>query len=251
MCVLSRGPRVGRPGTDVSPRFRAALAQLIEAHDYARDTGRNPWDFAVEIRSLLGAGLTTSDLRCLVCKGYVEHAREVAPPGDDGRGFQPSGRLTFSRQTCFVLTETGVTLARTVHGHAALFLDLPASAGNHDGDSPAGPLLPRWDGELRELRLGGKLLKGYKLPAPNQEAILAAFEEEGWPPRVDDPLPPQPEQDPKRRLHDTLKALNRHQKHQLIRFLGDGTGEGVRWELIEGGPSGNSQGSQGRILTGR
>ena len=33
--------------------------------------------------------------------------------------------------------------------------------------------------------------------------------------------------------HDnTIKWLNRHQEHRLIRFLGDGTGEGVCWELI-------------------
>jgi hypothetical protein len=32
-------------------------------------------------------------------------------------------------------------------------------------------------------------------------------------------------------LHDTINTLNRHQKHLLVHFLGDGTGEGVRWEL--------------------
>jgi hypothetical protein len=58
-----------------------------------------------------------------------------------------------------------------------------------------------------------------------------AFEEEHWPPRIDDPLPKNPELLPKRRLHDAIKSLNRNQKRSLIRFMGDGTGEGVRWEL--------------------
>jgi hypothetical protein len=65
-----------------------------------------------------------------------------------------------------------------------------------------------------------------------QEAILMAFEEEQWPPRIDDPLPGHPDLLPKRRLHDTIKSLNRNQKNSLIRFMGDGTGEGIRWELI-------------------
>jgi hypothetical protein len=65
-----------------------------------------------------------------------------------------------------------------------------------------------------------------------QEAILMAFEEENWPPRIDDPLPVHPDMLPKRRLHDTIKSLNRNQKRPLIRFMGDGTGEGVRWESL-------------------
>ena len=75
-------------------------------------------------------------------------------------------------------------------------------------------------------------MKRFKWTAANQETILVAFEEEGWPARIDDPLPQQPEQDPKRRLSDTIKCLNRKQTNELIRFRGDGTGEGVTWELI-------------------
>ena len=81
--------------------------------------------------------------------------------------------------------------------------------------------------------MGGVVIKRFKWPAINQETLLAVFEEEDWPPRIDDPLPMLPEQNPKRRLHDTIKCLNRHHLQQLIRFRGDGTGEGVRWELID------------------
>ena len=66
----------------------------------------------------------------------------------------------------------------------------------------------------------------------NQEAILAAFQEDGWPARIDDPLPPVAETDPKRRLSDTIKCLNRKQQNALVRFSGDGTGEGVLWDLV-------------------
>jgi hypothetical protein len=95
-----------------------------------------------------------------------------------------------------------------------------------------GPYLPQWDQQCRVLRVGQRVVKQYRRPSPNQEMVLAAFQEEDWPHRIDDPLSPQGEQEPKCRLHDTIKWLNRHQEHRLIRFLGDGTGEGVRWELI-------------------
>ena len=54
-----------------------------------------------------------------------------------------------------------------------------------------------WDPERRELHVAGLIVKRFKWPAVNQEAILTAFAEEGWPPRIDDPLPPHPEQDSK------------------------------------------------------
>jgi hypothetical protein len=82
------------------------------------------------------------------------------------------------------------------------------------------------------LRVGEVVVKQFKVPAANQERILAAFEEDGWPIRIDDPLPPAVEQDPKRRLHDTINSLNRNQKRPLIRFIGDGSGQGIRWQLV-------------------
>ena len=90
---------------------------------------------------------------------------------------------------------------------------------------------PHWDRFRRTLFVGEQVIKQYRVPCPNQEAVLSAFEEESWPARVDDPLPPYEDQDPKRRLHDTIKSLNRHQKTPLLRFHGDGTGEGVSWAI--------------------
>jgi hypothetical protein len=92
--------------------------------------------------------------------------------------------------------------------------------------------VPRWDAECRELRWGAALVKRFREPALNQELILAVFEEEGWPARIDDPLPNDPGCDPKQRLHDTIKRLNRHQANRLLRFRGDGSGSGVLWEAL-------------------
>ena len=204
---MAQSPHLSGPLTGLahgeSARFQAALALLREALNYAQELGRSVWDFAVEIAVLRAAGLSNSDLRWLVCRGLVEHAAEITRPGQDSRVFQPTGRLTFSEHTCFVLSEAAPRFSRDV---------------------------PRWDKERQELRVGELLVKQFKVPAPNQEMILASFEEEGWPPRIDDPLPPHVDQDSKRRLHDTIITLNRHQKNRLIRFSGDGSGEGVRWD---------------------
>lgn len=92
--------------------------------------------------------------------------------------------------------------------------------------------LPDWDPDARKLCLNGILVKWFKWRAANQEAILNAFQEEGWPSRIDDPLSPGLEQSPKRKLSDTIECLNNKQKNKLIRFHGDGTGEGIVWEIL-------------------
>lgn len=227
-------------------RGRGALTLLLEAYDCAHDVDRSVWDFAVEIHALREAGLTTSGLRWLVCRGFAEHARELPPSDQTGRLFRAGrGGLTFEKETCFVLTEAGTRFARKSIGqrsHAGRSVG-PRRAGRqgHRGQR----LVPKWDRDRQELRVGRRLVKQFKLPAANQERILAAFEEEGWPVHIDDPLPPHPEQDSKRRLHDTINSLNRNQRCPLIRFQGDGTGQGVRWSLAEptedGNESGNSQ----------
>ena len=93
-------------------------------------------------------------------------------------------------------------------------------------------LLPTWNSERRELRLGGIVVKRFRQPAKNQETILAAFQEEGWPSRIDDPLPGGDNGAAQDHLHDAIRRLNQ-QKKRLIRFLSDGTGKGILWELCE------------------
>ena len=65
--------------------------------------------------------------------------------------------------------------------------------------------------------------------------------------RIDDPLSPKLDQDPKRRLHDTINSLNRNQKRPLVRFLGDGSGQCVRWEFISSGGEAATSRSRPRI----
>jgi hypothetical protein len=236
--------RRSRCGVKLLSKGGGALATLLEAYEYAREVDRSAWDFAVRIDVLHKLGLTDNDLRWLVCKGLLASAREVFPAGDE-RSFRHRGPLTFSRRTCFILTESGADAARELTERAGIVVHPAAIAGDLAGPGVAGngadtlslvALTPVWDRLRQELRLGRAVVKRFKLPAVNQETVLAAFEEDGWPVHIDDPLPPRPDLDPKRRLHDTINSLNRNQKRPLIRFLGDGSGQGVRWELVESPP---------------
>jgi hypothetical protein len=212
----------------VPARIRPALAVLLEARMYAVQTGSNEWEFAVELEQLTDLGLTRNDFRWLVRKGFVEHQRDVTLDGDDGRAFRPNGDLSFPAGTCFILTRAGATIAANGHVPAPA-----AAAVKHPNNGSAVPaLLPDWDAEARVLRLGDKTVKRFKWQAVNQEIVLSSFQEEGWPTRIDDPLPPQPDQSSKRRLSDTIKCLNHKQSNRLIHFRGDGTGEGIIWELV-------------------
>ena len=226
-------------GDDVPTHVQAGLNVLKQAYNYAQDLKRDVWDFAVEIRRLRASGLINNDLRWLIWKGYVEHGREITKPGDAAREFRRDEGLIFAKRTCFVLTDQGAQVVGMTSNNMRFDHRSNGSHfrsnGRFAGEASAREQeiqVPSWDRDRHQLRLDGRLIKEFKLNSPNQEAILMAFEEEGWPPRIDDPLIPHPETESKERLRNTIKSLNRKQVHRLIRFMGDGTGEAVRWELI-------------------
>jgi hypothetical protein len=106
-------------------------------------------------------------------------------------------------------------------------------------------LKPHYDSARRELSLDGVVLKRFKRPAENQEAILKAFEEESeqndglWPPKIDDPISGE-SPDPIKRLHNALDALNKAIAEgagdvaapHCLEFFTDGTGQAVRWRVV-------------------
>jgi hypothetical protein len=90
---------------------------------------------------------------------------------------------------------------------------------------------PTWDPDLRELRVGELVIKRFRQPAGNQVSVLASFQELHWPSRIDDPLTGNSEVEPKRRLRDTVFALNRsHVTAKVLVFEADGTGMGIIWK---------------------
>ena len=94
------------------------------------------------------------------------------------------------------------------------------------------------------------MIKRFRVPSANQEAVLEAFQEEGWPASIDDPLSPLSDYDPKRRLRDTIKCLNLNQISRMIRFRGDGTGQRVLWELAAASLS-HDEVAEGSVLRAR
>lgn len=87
-----------------------------------------------------------------------------------------------------------------------------------------------YDSDLFELWVQGTLVKRLDIRATNQIQILSAFQEEDWPPRIDDPLRPNGA-DGKGRLRSAIHCLNGCQHPTLIHFFADGTGCGIRWEM--------------------
>lgn len=91
---------------------------------------------------------------------------------------------------------------------------------------------PFYDAMVQELWFKDKLIKQFRVPAPNQICILTAFEEEGWPQKIFDPLPAD-HQVASRKRQDTLNNLNRrHVTEGLLKFVGDGTGEAIIWKAL-------------------
>jgi hypothetical protein len=208
---------------------KAALEVLLRAHADARETRRAVQDFAVELADLRAAGVPGSDLRWLVSRGYVEHLLDITPMRSSKRALRPFPSLAFRANSCFLLTEQGVALAL---GHTAHLSTSTAV----DAAQPASTPRPRWDPATRELWVGDVLVRRFLTKAHNQVQILNAFQEEGWPEHVDDPLPPNGTPERRRKLHDAVTKLNKHQITRRIEFRGDGTGSGVCWRMVKPTP---------------
>jgi len=124
-------------------------------------------------------------------------------------------------------TTTSSPSRKSAHGRTVSTLIRPSAS------TLPSHLKPVWDRAHRELHYNDQLVKRYRVPAANQIAILEAFQEDGWPEFIDDPIPPAEGQDPKQRLNVTIKSLNRNQVNKLIRFHGNGDGVQVYWEAVE------------------
>jgi hypothetical protein len=97
---------------------------------------------------------------------------------------------------------------------------------------PEGPG-PLWDPVGRRLWFHGRLVKEFSKPAPDQTALLAAFQRVGWMSHVFDPLDPRPDETRavlQRRLRHAVRNLNSGLPRGTLRFRSDGSGYGVRWE---------------------
>ena len=203
------------PAGELVPLLRALL--LLWRRTWAPNaTTRQVHKSAVPRELLLSLGIDRRDIEYLVRKGYV---RDVSPTETEG----PESRA--SHRARFLPTDKGLGVIDCVRND-------PAIARRQRREPPDSvPPRPHWDRHRHELKVGPVVVKRFRKSAPNQERVLDAFEELGWPERVDDPLPVQGEVVPATRLHDTIKRLNCTLTGSLLHFVGDGTGRGIEWRI--------------------
>ena len=215
----------------------AALEMLWRAYRYAADSGLDAWEFAVEIDEFRRAQVSHSELRWLLSQGYAAHAIETAS-ADGRRRFRLAHCGLLGASSCFIIAEAGVALVESLNvavpstkldGKKSTTCTIELGGAKRRSTVDA---KPNWDAQRRELWIDGRLVKRLRQQSSNQQAILDVFEVANWPSRIANPLPLQSGQCPKRRLHDAVKCLNRHHRHEAIRFSGDGSGQGVLWERI-------------------
>jgi hypothetical protein len=198
----------------------------LEAHRLARSVECDQWEFAVAASDLVAAGMTESVIRWLLFKRYVEQQIECTTTKSARRVFRPVRHRAIMNRSCIVLTDRG---AQVVADAMSSLQTSGSSSQSNSNGTAQNHARPRWNAQLRELRMGEILVKRFRCPAPDQELVLSSFQELGWPTRLDDPLPCERGINRKKRIHDTIMRLNRHQKSRLIRFSGDGTGEAIFW----------------------
>jgi len=90
-------------------------------------------------------------------------------------------------------------------------------------------LQPTWDKALSQLLFDDEVVRKVSPQAANLIKILDAFQEDGWPKKIDSPFSPC--EDGKQKRSDAIRELNK--KLRKIRFESDGSGEGLLWKLAD------------------
>lgn len=217
---------------DRNTRLRAGLKLLLDGYSYSQELGANLWDFAIEIAFLYTAGLNNNDLRWLVGKGYVKHGLDTTAKGKVRPIEHRGGRMLLPSGSCFVLTGTGREFARKmVAGGESGVAKCQSERHSKDGLREQKDR-PHWDSELHNLYWQGQLVKHFKHEAPFQEAILEAFQSCNWTQYVVVMLPREEGINPKERLREAIKNLNRNCARNL-RFVQEGNGGRVAWQPLD------------------
>jgi hypothetical protein len=229
-------PRLSTPATpEESLALLLAYTHLLAAALEGREQRLTPSANPVSLAPLRRDGVTTDIILWMLYQGHIEPS---SPDGADAnhlaRGRAAEG-VCLGEGSSFSLTPPGEAFAHDFLGRALTPED-DRDFQNTRALPRLGRLCPRYHRQGRAFVWGRHVLKRFRQPSRNQERVLLAAEELGWPAWFDDPLPPGRGRNPKVRLHDTIKCLNRHQRPPVIRFLGDGSGRRVGWELRYSSP---------------
>ena len=86
---------------------------------------------------------------------------------------------------------------------------------------------PRWDNDSNQLWYKGQIVRDLSPRAINARMIFNSFQEDGWRPRTDSPLPGGKNSS---KLRDAVRIMN--ENLLAIEFYCDGKAEGVTWQEI-------------------
>jgi hypothetical protein len=200
----------------LSAEEQEGLRLAFRAYLEAKEADQSPWKHAISVRQLQGLPLPQEKLLCLVDSGCLKQSVDPNVPCLSQRFLTPSETPP---NACYVLSRAAFEGLRATG---------PPKARPRQNKSRR--LVPDWDPQRRELRYLGYIVKRFHNPAEDQETILAAFQAQGWPDHIEDPRPNV--SNPKENLHNTIKNMNRHRTHKLVRYRGDGTGRGILWEPV-------------------
>jgi hypothetical protein len=230
LSVLIIPHRCTRAPLDEFREFVLAYLELTVACWGAQDRRIKPGDRPVPLARLRHWGVGDDVLLWMQYQGHVEQVERRRGRGRARPKWTLRGTTRIDEKSWFALTPLG-------EAFADLFLAwvvAPADDAEFERARAmmrVGRLAPHYDRLGRVFVWGRHVVKQFRQPSLNQELILSAAEELRWPTWFDDPLPKRSGRDPKARLHDTIKDLNRRQQGRLIHFKGDGSGERLGWEL--------------------
>ena len=88
---------------------------------------------------------------------------------------------------------------------------------------------PKWILKSKVLSFEGKIVKRFRKTAVDQFCVLDSFEESNWPNEMLDPLRPKEGIDPKKRVRDTKKNLNKGLINKTMKFGTNENGTGFVW----------------------
>lgn len=204
------------PGTGTADRPKACITLRFDSNWTPRDEGTRILLCSLEVPTPIPDGFDWD----AKLAGRRVLGRFDKPPRDGARNplgdVRPAGQV----QAASARTLTDGEAAETnIHTGVEVLPDAALSAGSGSGTSS---LRPHWDAVLRCLTWDGKVVAEYRRPARSQTTILSAFEEEGWPRQIYDPLTGG-------KLRQTLKDLQEKFQYTPIEFEADGTGSAIRW----------------------
>lgn len=212
-------------------RANAGLAELLQGYDLACEFEAPRWDFAVDLATLVAAGLSPHLLRALMLKSHVEHGIEVDPRKDERRSFDRPASWQFRKRSNFILSDGGAEFVRPIcqSTPTEVHVGIPSTAEILAETNGAVELKPRWNADRRELVFNGTVVIEFKRAAANMQALLDAFEKAGWARRINNPFDDDFDCSAKNRMHNAINALNRRQVVKILVFSGDGVAGGAEW----------------------